>query len=347
MFSGIERRPDVRAAVLRSEGRGFCGGGDLKEVQSLEGFAGILGQANGSYTASLALAECAVPVVAAVHQYCIGVGVLLAGAVDIVVSHADARFVLAEVDNGATGGAIQAVGLMPERRLRAAMFTCEPVLAAELAQYGGVYRLVDEDKVAPSRSMSPESSPPSHLAWSAPRRARSIVPSPATSGANTASSSATPTSSTCWERPPPRGRDSSMATAVVTRQCPEAPQPCSVRFRLERVWSPPEPRRKDGLPVPRPKVPLISKRKTLEAALRIIDAEGLESLSVRRLAIELNVNGASLYHHFKNKEEILVGAATSRSRTYVRLRVPATRTGGFGCCATATACGSRWSTIPT
>ena len=62
--------------------------------------------------------------------------------------------------------------------------------------------------------------------------------------------------------------------------------------------------------MPRPKVPLISKRKTLEAALRIIDTEGLESLSVRRLAIELNVNAASLYHHFHNKEEILVGAAT-------------------------------------
>jgi AcrR family transcriptional regulator len=61
--------------------------------------------------------------------------------------------------------------------------------------------------------------------------------------------------------------------------------------------------------VPRPKVPLISKRKTLEAALHIIDTEGLDALSVRRLAIELNVNAASLYHHFSNKEEILVGAA--------------------------------------
>ena len=178
-FNGIERRPEVRAALLRSEGRGFCGGGDLKEVQSLEGFAGILGQANGSYTASLALAECAVPVVAAVHQYCIGVGVLLAGAVDIVVSHADARFVLAEVDNGATGGAIQAVGLMPERRLRAAMFTCEPVLAAELAQYGGVYRSWTTTRWHPSRSTWPESSPPSRHASSAPRRVRSIDPSAA------------------------------------------------------------------------------------------------------------------------------------------------------------------------
>lgn len=59
----------------------------------------------------------------------------------------------------------------------------------------------------------------------------------------------------------------------------------------------------------RPKTPLISKRKALEAALEIIDMEGIESLSIRRLAERLNVNGASLYHHFQNKEEIVVGAA--------------------------------------
>lgn len=59
----------------------------------------------------------------------------------------------------------------------------------------------------------------------------------------------------------------------------------------------------------RPKVPLISKRTTLETALRIIDEEGLEELSIRRLARELDINGASLYHHFRNKEEILLGSA--------------------------------------
>lgn len=59
----------------------------------------------------------------------------------------------------------------------------------------------------------------------------------------------------------------------------------------------------------RPKVPLISKRSTLQAALDIIDAEGLEGLSLRRLAQELNVNAASLYHHFRNKDEILTNAA--------------------------------------
>ncbi len=43
--------------------------------------------------------------------------------------------------------------------------------------------------------------------------------------------------------------------------------------------------------------------------MTIIDREGIDALSIRRLGSELNVNGVSLYHHFKNKEAILVGAA--------------------------------------
>ncbi|GAA0928723.1 TetR/AcrR family transcriptional regulator [Streptomyces thermoalcalitolerans] len=57
----------------------------------------------------------------------------------------------------------------------------------------------------------------------------------------------------------------------------------------------------------RPKVPLISRRKALETALEIVDTEGLDALSIRRLGEALNVNGASLYHHFRNKDEILAG----------------------------------------
>ena len=49
--------------------------------------------------------------------------------------------------------------------------------------------------------------------------------------------------------------------------------------------------------------------RALEEALRIIDTEGLEALSIRRLADVLGVKGASLYHHFKDKDEILDGVA--------------------------------------
>lgn len=59
----------------------------------------------------------------------------------------------------------------------------------------------------------------------------------------------------------------------------------------------------------RPSRPLISRSAVLELALRIIDAEGLEALSLRRLADEIGVNAASLYYHFATKDEIVVGAA--------------------------------------
>jgi TetR/AcrR family transcriptional regulator, tetracycline repressor protein len=57
----------------------------------------------------------------------------------------------------------------------------------------------------------------------------------------------------------------------------------------------------------RPSKALISRSATLKAALKIIDDEGLEELSIRRLGRELNVQGISLYHHFENKDAILAG----------------------------------------
>lgn len=151
-YSGDDR---VRAVVLRGAGRGFCGGGDVKEVQNLPGFEGILGQTRGSLELTLAIAECPVPVIGAIHGYCIGLGVLVAGVCDILLAAPDTPFVLAEADNGATSGVIQATGLMPDKRLRAAMFTCEPVDSAELHALGSVLRLVpDADLPAAARAIA-------------------------------------------------------------------------------------------------------------------------------------------------------------------------------------------------
>jgi enoyl-CoA hydratase len=147
ILNGVTGRPEVRVVLLRGAGRGFVGGGDVKEVQRLPGHEGILGQASGSLAASVALHECAVPVIAAVHRYCIGLGVLLVGSCDAVVAAQGTSFVLAEVDNGAAGGAVQAIGLMPDKRLRVAMFTCDPVSAEELHGYGTVYEVVPEQQL--------------------------------------------------------------------------------------------------------------------------------------------------------------------------------------------------------
>jgi TetR/AcrR family transcriptional regulator, tetracycline repressor protein len=58
----------------------------------------------------------------------------------------------------------------------------------------------------------------------------------------------------------------------------------------------------------RPLKPLISKRKTAIAALRIIDQEGVKALSVRHLAKRVNVRAQSFYHHFPKKRDILSAA---------------------------------------
>jgi AcrR family transcriptional regulator len=47
----------------------------------------------------------------------------------------------------------------------------------------------------------------------------------------------------------------------------------------------------------------------LIVALDLSDREGLDAMRIRRLGDELGVNGASLYHHFASKDEIVVGAA--------------------------------------
>lgn len=55
------------------------------------------------------------------------------------------------------------------------------------------------------------------------------------------------------------------------------------------------------------RLPVISRRAILQAALDIIDQDGVEAVTTRRLGSELGVNGASLYYHFGSMDEILAG----------------------------------------
>ncbi|MFI6577413.1 TetR/AcrR family transcriptional regulator [Nocardiopsis sp. NPDC050513] len=55
----------------------------------------------------------------------------------------------------------------------------------------------------------------------------------------------------------------------------------------------------------RPKTPILSRGAIRAAALVLIDREGLEGLSMRKLAEELDVRAASLYSHYRTKEELL------------------------------------------
>ncbi|MFN2489371.1 MAG: TetR/AcrR family transcriptional regulator [Actinomycetota bacterium] len=51
----------------------------------------------------------------------------------------------------------------------------------------------------------------------------------------------------------------------------------------------------------------LTRRRILSCALDLIDRDGLETLSMRRLAAELDVTAMSLYNHVASKEELLEG----------------------------------------
>jgi AcrR family transcriptional regulator len=51
----------------------------------------------------------------------------------------------------------------------------------------------------------------------------------------------------------------------------------------------------------------VNRDRALERALAVADTEGIEAVTMRRLARELGVEAASLYHHVRGKGEILDG----------------------------------------
>ncbi|MFJ5608681.1 enoyl-CoA hydratase family protein [Streptomyces sp. NPDC093221] len=139
--------PEVRAVVLRAEGRGFCAGVDLKEMQSTAGFDALLGANAGCAAAFSAVYDCPVPVIAAVHGFCLGGGVGLAGNADLVVASHDAYFGLPEVDRGALGAATHLARLVPQQRMRHMVYTSQNATAAELHGYGTVLALTPRDRL--------------------------------------------------------------------------------------------------------------------------------------------------------------------------------------------------------
>ncbi|GGQ72875.1 enoyl-CoA hydratase family protein [Couchioplanes azureus] len=134
--------PGTRAVVLAAEGRGFCAGVDIKEMQRSAGHDALLAANRGCAAAFAAVYECPVPVIAAVQGFCLGGGVGLAGNADLVVAADDAVVGLPEVDRGALGAATHLSRLVPQQLMRTMVYTCRPVSAHDLHRYGTVLAVV-------------------------------------------------------------------------------------------------------------------------------------------------------------------------------------------------------------
>lgn len=136
---------NVRVLIIRSEGKGFCAGVDIKELNANPDL--IVRVNAGNYATFRAIHRCPVPVIVAVHGYVLGGGIGITGAADIVVASDCASFALPEVDRGAMGGGAHLQRLFPVQKVRHMFFTGEPVSAPDAMAYGFIEKLVSREEL--------------------------------------------------------------------------------------------------------------------------------------------------------------------------------------------------------
>jgi enoyl-CoA hydratase len=147
VFPALHTDPDVRAILLRGEGRHFCSGVDLRDAERIMGPAGGNATRRDEFLTWLRTAQsgitnletCTKPVVAAVHGACIGGGVDLICAADIRLASAEAVFAVKEVRVAivSDGGSLQRLPtLIGESAARRLLLTGEDFDADRAERYG-------------------------------------------------------------------------------------------------------------------------------------------------------------------------------------------------------------------
>lgn len=145
IITKLARNPEVNCILIRAEGRGFCGGVDIKEMQAHPERITILNR--GNYLTFKAIRDAEIPVVVAVHKFVIGGGIGICGASDTIIAADDAYFSLPEVDRGAMGGASHLSRMLPLHKVRAAFFTGGNIPVAEAYRLGAVEKVVPADQL--------------------------------------------------------------------------------------------------------------------------------------------------------------------------------------------------------
>jgi enoyl-CoA hydratase len=101
-FDALGEAPEVRCVVLCGAGRAFAAGADVAGLRELSAEQVLSGERGARWAR---LRSSRLPVVAAVHGWCLGGGCELALACDIVLAAEDARFGLPETGLGLIPGA--------------------------------------------------------------------------------------------------------------------------------------------------------------------------------------------------------------------------------------------------
>ena len=153
-FEWLDEEPTVRAVILAGNGKHFCAGMDLAvfaetasssadPARRAEQLRRTILRLQGNLSA---IEKCRVPVLAAIHNTCIGGGVDMTCCADMRYATADAFFSIREIDIGMTAdvGTLQRLPkIIPDGIVRELAYTGRNMDAEEARQAGFVNKVFD------------------------------------------------------------------------------------------------------------------------------------------------------------------------------------------------------------
>ncbi len=150
----LPHRGDTKVLVIRGEGKGFCGGGDVNEIigellkmdaHDLMGFTKMTGDV------IRAMRECPVPIISAIQGIAAGAGSVVALASDFRVVGTSGRFAFLFTKVGLSGGDMGAAYLLPRvvgaGRATQLLMLGDTIDAETADRYGLVSELVSDEEL--------------------------------------------------------------------------------------------------------------------------------------------------------------------------------------------------------
>ncbi len=153
VFAGFRDDPDLRVAIMRTEGdKFFCAGWDLKAAASGDAVDGDYGV--GGFGGVQELPDLNKPVIAAVHGLAMGGGFEIALACDLIYASEPTQFGLPEINAGtlADAATIKLPKRMPYHVAMELLLTGRWMSATEAARWGVVNEVLPDEAAVTAKA---------------------------------------------------------------------------------------------------------------------------------------------------------------------------------------------------
>src|SRR5882757_10421004 len=157
IWRDIDRDPDTRVALIRGEGKGFSGGGDLDLVEQMASDFEVRARVwREARDLVYNVINCSKPIVSAMHGPAVGAGLVAGLLADISIAARTALIVDGHTRLGVTAGDHAAICwplLCGMAKAKYHLLTCEPLTGEEAERIGLVSVCVGDDEDVHERAL--------------------------------------------------------------------------------------------------------------------------------------------------------------------------------------------------